>query len=234
MNEQLPQPALAPSRLANHRSAATRSPRAVRPAWALVLAASTVALAGARLEATTMEVTSAKVSQAGDTARVCVLLKTEGKTVAGTQNDLTWDGTCATLSDKDQCEASPAHGKTLNAAMPPGSPNTLRAFVLSLTDVNPIPDSELYCCNFKSNLSTQGSCCDIGISRLGASTPDGVAIETTGTAGRICLGEAAATAAPQAPAAESKQSGGLPPWAIAVAVAAVLAIAAALLFNRKS
>jgi hypothetical protein len=182
--------------------------------------------------AVTLEVTTATVAQPGDTARLCVLLRTEGKTVAGTQNDLTWDASCATLADKDRCEANPSHGKGLNAAIPPGSPNTLRAFVLSLTDVDPIPDTELYCCSFTSKLSEQGTCCEVGISRAGASTPDGVAIETQGKGGRFCLGVAPAVAAPAAPPAPPP-SGGIEPWVIGAVVLAAVVLAAVLLLRKR-
>lgn len=183
--------------------------------------------------AVTLEVTSATVAKPGDTARLCVRLAGEGKTVAGTQNDLTWDPACAALADKDQCEANAAHGKTLNAALPPGSQNMLRAFVLSLTDVNAIPDTELYCCNFTSKLSEPGTCCEVGISRAGASTPDGVALETQGKGGRFCLGSAARAAVPAA-AAAAEPAEGMNPWVIAAVVLAVVVVVGILLSRRRS
>lgn len=185
-----------------------------------------------QVQAATLEVTSATVAGKGETAKICVLLKTDGDKVAGTQNDLTWDGACATLADKDQCEANPAHGKDLNAALP--SENTMRSFVLSLSDVDTIPDTELYCCNFRSELSAAGSCCDIGISRTGASTPDGVAIDTTGKPGKICLGKEAPAAAAQAPVATEQPAPGIAPWMIALVVVVVIAVAAGVMFSRKS
>ena len=48
--------------------------------------------------AVTLRVTSATVQAPGDMGQICVQLETQGQLVAGTQNDLIWDGTCATLA----------------------------------------------------------------------------------------------------------------------------------------
>src|SRR5215472_1143081 len=50
----------------------------------------------------------------GDAAEVCVSLDSGGARVAGTQNDLVWDGSCATLPDASACEAYGATGKQLH------------------------------------------------------------------------------------------------------------------------
>ena len=130
-----------------------------------------------------MQLTSAEVTAAGETARICVSLLTEGREVAGTQNDLVWDGDCATLTE-GSCAANPGHGKSLNTTFPAGSDFTLRAFLLSITDVRPIPDGDLYCCEFTSELDRPGSC-PVRIRRARASDPQGGAIDVATTNGAI-------------------------------------------------
>ncbi len=158
----------------------------------LFLAALAVVLAASPAFAVSLDLTSATVSQSGELAQICVNLSTEGQLVAGTQNDLIWDETCATLSSKGNCTVSPGLGKQLQSNMPSGDGHPpLRAFVLSLSDVSPIGDTQLYCCTFRSELTRPGTCCNISLSRLGASTPDGKALRTTTTTGAgspiLCL-----------------------------------------------
>ena len=158
----------------------------------LFLAALAVVLAASPAFAVSLDLTSATVSQSGELAQICVNLSTEGQLVAGTQNDLIWDETCATLSSKGNCTVTPGLGKQLQSNMPSGDGHPpLRAFVLSLSDVSPIGDTQLYCCTFRSELTQPGTCCNISLSRLGASTPDGKALRTTTTTGAgspiLCL-----------------------------------------------
>jgi len=55
-----------------------------------------------------------------------------------------------------QSAISGMHGKDLSAATRCGD-FCLRAIVLSLTDVNPIPDGDLYCCRFSVH-AAPGAC----------------------------------------------------------------------------
>jgi hypothetical protein len=79
----------------------------------------------------------------GDHPGICVELATGGERVAGLQADLSWDESCVALGE---CRAAPEHGKSLFASQPRGA--TLRAMVLSLTNVEPIP-GELLASHFE-------------------------------------------------------------------------------------
>jgi hypothetical protein len=112
-------------------------------------------------------------------------LNAGGRQIAGTQNDLTWDGACATLRE-GSCRAEPAIRKSLNTAFSPHSDFTLRALVVSITDVNPIPDGPLYCCEFSADID-QG-CCPIAITGGLASGPQGQKVDVGEIPGSICVG----------------------------------------------
>jgi MYXO-CTERM domain-containing protein len=113
---------------------------------------------------------------------VCVTLDSGGQQVAGTQNDLVWDGKCATLT-KGSCQVA-APKKQLNDAFPPGASFTMRAFVLALDNLDPIPNGNLYCCNFISELSSSGSC-PIRISNALGADPKGNPVQVSTIGGQI-------------------------------------------------
>jgi hypothetical protein len=129
-----------------------------------------------------MRVSEAVVSKPGKRAKVCVSLETEGQEVAGTQNDLIWDGDCATLDLADCKVAAPR--KQLSSAFPPGSSFLMRAFVLGLDNVEPIRDGNLYCCDFVSELAGAGFC-PIRISSALGATPLGQAVPIQAESGGI-------------------------------------------------
>lgn len=130
-----------------------------------------------------LTVDSAAVEQRGDEAEICVHLRTGGAAVAGTQNDLRWSDDCARIGE---CRASGAHGKSLNSSLRGGAEHTLHALVLSITDVNPIPDGPLYCCSFRAKRDT--ACCSIGIEGARASDPSGGSLPVAELSGSICAG----------------------------------------------
>jgi hypothetical protein len=140
--------------------------------------------AGRPALAVSLQATSATVSQPGDHARVCVTLNSGGQQVAGTQNDLQWDGTCATLPSESSCTGM-VRGKQLSAAFPPGPDFRMRALVLSLSDVNPIPDGILYCCDFQVE-ADPGKCCRLVVTNAGASDPAGNALGASGNVAQLC------------------------------------------------
>lgn len=148
-------------------------------AWSCVLV---LLLAASSAQAVTMGVTSATASQPGERVNVCVTLASGGQSVAGTQNDLAWDGNCATLTEGSCQVAAPR--KQLNSAFPAGSSFTLRAFVLALDNLDPIPDGNLYCCSFISELSSAGSC-PIRITNALAADPSGKAVQVSAQSGSI-------------------------------------------------
>jgi hypothetical protein len=115
---------------------------------------------GAAAAAVSLQAGSVTVDAPFDEADVCVSLDTGGAAVAGTQNDLNWDGECASLPSEDSCAVAGMHGRT-SAATHCGD-FCLRAIVLSLTDVNPIPDGDLYCCRFSVH-AAPGACCNLSV-----------------------------------------------------------------------
>jgi MYXO-CTERM domain-containing protein len=126
------------------------------------------------------------VDAPGDVAQLCVSLDSGGAEVAGTQNDLVWDGSCATLPNSASCEINPATGKQLQGGFPPQFDFTFRALVLSLADVDPIPDGPLYCCSFTVE-GDPGTCCPVELVRVGASDPRGTALSTSANTAQLCV-----------------------------------------------
>jgi hypothetical protein len=103
--------------------------------------------------------------------KACVVLNSGGEQVAGVQCDLTWNPSCVSLEGK--CAANLTHGKTLNQARRGDS--GMRAILLALDNLDPIPDGELFCCTFKT-LKCDGGCCAINIENALGSTPQGGAL----------------------------------------------------------
>jgi len=151
-------------------------------------------------------------------AKVCVSMDSAGVDVAGTQNEIHFDTSCAALVKKD-CVASEHHGKPLHGSIPASDPSSFRSLVFALDNVDPMSDGEVYCCNFTLTDPGDG-CCEVTMGGLGASDPTGVALEVTADPGKACLVAAAAAAAVDAAvdapgAAESHGGGGgtsLPSW----------------------
>jgi hypothetical protein len=174
---------------------------------------------------------SATVPQPGDVADLCVSMQTGGEAVAGVQNDLTWDGRCATLRSAGSCRINPATGKQLYGGFPPQFDFTYRALVLSVTDVGPIPDGELYCCSFIAE-APPGGCCPIAVVRAGASDPRGNLVPASGNTAQLCVAGdgtpiATATPLPGADGGDGCQVGGAPAGGAAVwLLLAPLALAA--------
>jgi len=143
-------------------------------------------LANPAAAAVSLTLSSASVPNSGDDATVCVALATGGEDVAGTQNDLVWDGRCATLPDGDRCYAAGTHGKGLQGMLLGNRDFTYRGLILSLTDVDPIDDGVLYCCSFIVE-ADPGQCCAVKIVGAEASDPRGHALGVTGTSGKLCV-----------------------------------------------
>lgn len=139
-----------------------------------------------------LQATSATVAHVGETADLCVVLDSGGAQVAGTQNDLVWDGVCATLASAADCRANPAIGKTLHGDLDSAGDFTYRALVLSLSDVDPIPDGQLYCCTFSVE-ATPGSCCSVAVVNTGVSDPRGSAVSSTGSTAQLCVANGGVT-----------------------------------------
>lgn len=191
---------------------------------ALALAAAPAAAVNLTLEATNSD---------GGAVRVCVGLDSTGQKVAGTQNDLVWDGSCANIK-KESCAAIPDAKKPLHGNVPPSLQNTYRALVFALDNVDPIRDGALYCCDFE--ITKKVDCCSIKFDRLGASDPSGNAQATTGVPPQLCLGGGAApaAAAEKPAAAPPAASGGGTPWLWIGLIAAAVVVAALVATRKKA
>jgi len=136
-----------------------------------------------------LHVSSATVARPGDDAEVCVALATDGEEVAGTQNDLVWDGTCATLPDAASCYAAGTHAKQLQGKLLDSRDFTYRGLILSLSDVDPIADGILYCCAFTVE-AAPGTCCPLDVTGAGVSDSTGNAIPVLADeSARLCTGD---------------------------------------------
>lgn len=137
------------------------------------------------LSAVTLSASSVAGVDPGDIATVCVTLATGGAEVAGTQNDLVWDGRCLTLPDTGSCYASGMHSKSLQGRLLDNRDFTYRALILSLSDVDPIEDGVLYCCDFIVE-PTASECCRVEIAGASASDPHGNALDVLAFAREVC------------------------------------------------
>ena len=197
--------------------------RALRHLAVAVVA--TACLSASQAHGIYMTMNSSKTPEG--TVKVCVGIDAGGQKVAGTQNDLIWDGSCANLK-ANSCAAVPDSKKPLHGNIPANSPTTYRALVFALDNVDPVRDGPLYCCEFELTGAGDG-CCAVRFDRLGASDPVGTAVSTTGNPDRLCLatGAAASGGAPPpvapAPGSAPPSAGSGPwPWLVLVAVGAVL------------
>ena len=141
-----------------------------------------------------LQATSATVAATGETADLCVVLNSDGAQVAGTQNDLAWDDSCATLASRNDCRVNPATGKSLSDSVASAG-GFYRALVLSLSDVEPIPDGPLYCCTFGVR-AAPGSCCAVSVLNTGASDPAGRVLVSVGNTARLCVADSRGNAPP--------------------------------------
>jgi hypothetical protein len=124
-----------------------------------------------------------------DPGTICVSLVTRGgEQVAGTENLLLWDGECASILAAT-CAANPGHGKNLSGTEQRQRDFTYKALILSLTDTDPIPPGELYCCDFLVH-ARPGECCRVRIGSPGASDPAGNALSIgAGPPGQLCVAD---------------------------------------------
>lgn len=191
--------------------------RRLRPAaGVLLLALALVAPASA------VDLTLTRKSTEAGKARVCVGLDAQGVEVAGTQNDLQFDTTCAAL-DKVDCVVSEHHGKTLHGSIPASQPNSFRSLVFALDNVDPMAEGEVYCCDFTIKGEGDG-CCAVTMGRLGISDPQGVALDVRAVPERICLiGASPAPAAAAEPPPAPPAAKSAPSW-LWIAILAVVVV----------
>lgn len=134
----------------------------------------------------------------GQQVTFSVTLNAPGSVVAGTQNDLTFDSLDtpipANASGIPDCTANPSTGKSgFFAFRPPGCSGTactgMRALILSLTSINPIPDGlVLYTCKVNIAPGAPAGTYPVAISGVIFSDPSGTKVPgATGTDGAIVV-----------------------------------------------
>jgi hypothetical protein len=130
----------------------------------------------------TLSLSSPVVSDNSHVARVCVHLDSAGEEIAGTQNEIVWDPSCATLSDRS-CSLLARH-TTLNTSQPGSS--VMRAFVFAFNNVDPLPDGDLYCCDVVVQAVGGDACCPLRLEGARGSTPEGKSVALRAVHGEIC------------------------------------------------
>ncbi len=195
-----------------------------RGAWSAALALA-LALCAPTSRALGLYMTMDASKTESGAVKLCVGIDSGGQKVAGTQNDLIWDASCANLKAAT-CAAVPDAKKPLHGNVPPSLQSTYRALVFALDNVEPVRDGALYCCEFELT-GTGDGCCAVRFDRLGASDPVGNALPTNGNPEKLCLATGVAPAGAQPPAAPVPgpapgAGGGQWLWLVLVAVAVVL------------
>jgi hypothetical protein len=150
-------------------------------------------------------------AQLGETIEVPVTLTTAGATVSAVQNDIVFDPRFVSLSGPSACRINPAISDRMEGCDgdPPSGPckslqrnlsdcpaavgcppdseglQRLRALVLSLTNLNPIPDGVLYTCEFLVSPDAPDEPIVLRNLNIGASSPAGEGLNATGSCGVI-------------------------------------------------
>jgi len=115
----------------------------------------------------------------GESAKLCVSMAGGAGQVAGLQANLSWDDTCMTPTDARRlCRADPATGKNVQSALQ--GRGMLKAILISFSDVNPIPDGNLFCCDFTAVGAEGARCPPVQIQQIIGSTSNGTRINSIG------------------------------------------------------
>lgn len=143
----------------------------------------------------------------GETVDISASLGTEESEVAGTQNDITFGADsgiaiAARTNGRPDCAVNPEieKGGTSFAFQPSGCTagtdcTGIRALVLALDNVDPIPDgSVLYTCKVAIASSASAGEKTLSNTNTGSSDPSGGALSTTGTDGRVIVAGGASDA----------------------------------------
>lgn len=181
-----------------------------------------LALASAFVIATQAQAATIRVSEVtgapGATVMVdIILVASAGDSVAGTQNDVTFDGTLISVAAASACVINPAISDRAESceAEPPTGPckqlnrsladveggRRFRGLVLSLANTTEITaagtEITLYTCAFViSESATDGQTFPLANSNCGASDPGGVALETACASGAVNVSAATPTPIP--------------------------------------
>jgi hypothetical protein len=157
----------------------TRRAARFAPLWLLLALAACGGEAETRVSPgnTEPEPDAAQVGGGGAirTVDLCLSMRGGEDRVAAMQVDVEWDPTCMSPTVRNgasaSCTVEPRTGKDVHSRI---EANWLRAIVLSLTNVDPIPDGELFCCSFKT---ASDSCCALNLDFLLASDSDGMLVD---------------------------------------------------------
>jgi len=111
--------------------------------------------------------------QAAEAANVCVAMSGSNGQVGGLQLELAWTPGCMSAGQPGSrvaCTPNGATGKDIHSNVLGGGAS-MRALFLSTSDPSPIPDGELFCCQFSALQSPP--CCGLGIGNVILSSPQG-------------------------------------------------------------
>lgn len=124
---------------------------------------------------------------AGDSGTFDVSLDSGGLDVAGIQIDITFDllTPIVDAGGVPDCTINPATGKSLFRAFP--DTDRARFLVLSLSNVDPIPDGVLFTCNVEVASFAPANTYPLTGSNEGASDPNGMALTTIAQDGAIIV-----------------------------------------------
>jgi MYXO-CTERM domain-containing protein len=103
----------------------------------------------------------------------------------------------------EDCRLSPGIDKHLYAAVPPDVEQAVRLILLSLENVDPLPNGTLFTCTYRIDADATPGRHPIACAGQGASTPDGDAIEEAFR----CLDGAVIISGPTPPPTATPKSG---------------------------
>lgn len=143
---------------------------------------------------------SSAQGRAGEVVTVSATLTTAGDSIAGTQNDITFDpsqiSVVAKANGKPDCSPNGQLGKegTAFSFLPPHCQKQgctgVRALVLSLSNVAPIPNgSALYTCRVAISSQASAGTHQLSITNAGFSNPTGQAISAASVNGAVTVGK---------------------------------------------
>jgi len=137
--------------------------------------------------------------RAGEVVTISATLTTAGDSIAGTQNDITFDpsqiSVVAKANGKPDCSPNGQLGKegTAFSFQPPHCQQQgctgVRALVLSLSNVAPIPNgSVLYTCKVAISSQASAGTHQLSVTNAAFSNPTGGAISAASTNGAVTVG----------------------------------------------
>ncbi len=137
-------------------------------------------------------------ARTGETTTITATLQSGGAKIAGTQNDISFDPKAVSVvrkaNGRPDCQPNARlnkEGTAFNFLPPhcaPGACDSMRVLVLSLSNVDPIPDgSVLYTCNVEVALGATPGAKPLHLSRVGFSDPGGKEITGVGVDGTVTV-----------------------------------------------